>query len=335
MTHPLAERFPLRNGNCRVYCHPDCLWHEGPADHPERPERLEAILEGCLELPKRLPVSFVIPEAATFDQLRAVHDKNYLQRLEEAAHHQSTFMSDDNYLCQDSFDAIRAAAGCAIATGETLLGNGRAFALTRPPGHHAGRSSAEGFCFVNHIALAVETVRSERPGARFLIVDFDVHHGNGIDRIYERDDTVFYYSIHGDPAHIYPNSGFPDDQGSAQGHGFTRNVTIGEGTSGDEWLRIFADSLSEVERTFAPDYLIVGAGFDAHREDPFSLLELEDTHYLAAAQLLIQLANDHCEGRSAWLLEGGYSTSVLKRLVPACVSLLADSSNPGARGSRD
>lgn len=325
MNHPLVRRFPARDCSLNVYFHPDCLLHEGPEGHPECPERLQAILDGCLELPESTPVSFSVPPPATFEQLLRVHDKHYLQRLEEATHHQSTFMSADNYLCPDSMEAIRAAAGCAIAAAESLAAGAPAFALTRPPGHHAGRSTAEGFCFVNHIALAIETLRQTAREARFLVVDFDVHHGNGIDLLYQRDRSVFYFSIHGNPAHIYPSSGFPDERGRDAGLGYTLNVTVEEGTSGDAWLDLFRESLREVERFFAPDHLVIGAGFDAHAEDPFSLAQLRDDHFLAAVDDLRTLAANRCQGRVGWFLEGGYSTSVLKRLVPRIIQSLAKS----------
>lgn len=324
MMHALTERFPKDDSRFNVYFHPDCLLHEEPLGHPECPERLQAILDGCLTLPETTPVTFAIPQPATFEQLLRVHNKHYLQRLEEAAHHQSTFMSPDNYLCPDSFDAIRAAAGCAIAAADSLSKGTPAFALTRPPGHHAGRSTAEGFCFVNHIALAIETIRITEPDARFLAVDFDIHHGNGIDQIYQRDGSVFYFSIHGNPSHIYPNTGFPDERGIQRGHGFTRNVTVDEGTSGDDWLRLFRATLEEVQSSFTPDYLLIGAGFDAHAEDPFSLTKLTDTHYLEVASDLKTLADTHCNGRAAWFLEGGYSATVLKRLVPSVIKYLAN-----------
>jgi acetoin utilization deacetylase AcuC-like enzyme len=323
MKHALTDRFPRSDQHLQVLFHPDCLLHEGSPDHPECPERLQAILDGCLTLERSTPVSFMVPPPATFDQLLRVHDKSYLQRLEEAAHHQSTFMSPDTYLCLDSFDAIRAAAGCALAAGECLVEGRRAFALTRPPGHHAGRATAEGFCFVNHIALAIETIRRSDPDARFLVVDFDIHHGNGIDQIYERDDTVFYFSIHGNPAHIYPHSGFPDEQGKAKGRGFTRNITVEEGTPGDAWLQLFQTNLTDVAGSFTADYLLVGAGFDAHAEDPFSLAQLTDEHFVAVADELKQMAEAQCQGRAAWFLEGGYSTTVLNRLVPRIIHRLA------------
>lgn len=323
MTHPLCQRFPEREGSFKVYFHRDCLLHAGPREHPERPERLRAILDGCLSLPTDTPVSYIEPTPATFEQLLLAHDRNYLNHIEESVYHKSEFMSPDNYLCFDSFEAIRAAGGCACAAGESLLRGEASFSLIRPPGHHAGRATAEGFCFINHAALTIETVRQTRPDSRFLVVDFDVHHGNGIDRIYQRDGRVFYYSIHGNPAHIYPHSGFPEERGDEAGHGFTRNVSVDEGTRGDAWLELFRETLSGVEAEFSPDFLIVSAGFDAHEEDPFGVMHLHDQHYVETTAILQELAAKHCAGRAAWLLEGGYSTTVLGRLIPRIITRLA------------
>lgn len=322
--HPLLNQFPeSRKQSFQTYFHPDCLLHEGPPEHPERPERLQAVLEGCLALPPKTPVAFVIPTPASFEQLLWIHDRNYLNRLEESTYSTSSFMSPDNFLCMDSWDAIRASAGCAIATGEWLAKGKSSFALTRPPGHHASRETAEGFCFINNVALAVECVRNTHPNAKCLIVDFDVHHGNGIDRQYAKDSKVLYYSIHGNPAHIYPHSGFPDETGLGKGIGTTCNVTVDEGMNGPDWFRLFQTSLTQFAREHRPEYLFVSAGFDAHEEDPFSLLKVKDREYLQAVAMLQEIAGTYCNGHSAWFLEGGYSTTVLKRLVPKVIAKLA------------
>lgn len=169
-------------------------------------------------------------------QLQLVHEEKYLLELEAACRRgDSLFMTPDNHICPDTFRAVLAAAGCALALGETLLEKGAGFALARPPGHHAGRKSAEGFCFVNHIALAIETIRQRQPAATFLVVDFDVHHGNGIDYIYYNDPKVFYYSLHGTPDHIYPHSAMSTKR--ARGRGRVSPATlpcrwIRRGTSG-------------------------------------------------------------------------------------------------------
>ncbi|GAB7028008.1 histone deacetylase family protein [Geotalea toluenoxydans] len=320
----LEKKFTKGEGRFVLFSHPDCLLHQVREGHPETPARLESILRGCAALPASLPVSFQVPPQATVAQLQLVHEEKYLLELEAACRRgDSLFMTPDNHICPDTFRAVLAAAGCALALGETLLEKGAGFALARPPGHHAGRKSAEGFCFVNHIALAIETIRQRQPAATFLVVDFDVHHGNGIDYIYYNDPKVFYYSLHGTPDHIYPHSGYVHETGQGPGAGFTCNITLPLDTSGDEWLRQFALNLECAAHKIRPDYVLVGAGFDAHRQDPFGVMNVEDRHFLRAVRLIHETARNHCGGKAGFFLEGGYSTAVLERLVPEIITILA------------
>lgn len=321
----LEQRFPFRKGQFQVFYHPDCLRHEVGEWHPEIPARLAAILEGCASLPPDLPVSFRVPPPADLPQLELVHEREYLLSLHASCRESATsFMSDDNRISVDTFRAVLAAGGCTLALADTLLDHGTGFALIRPPGHHAGRAVAEGFCFINHIALAIESIRRKDPDAAFLVVDFDVHHGNGIDHIYGDDPRVFYFSLHGEPDHIYPHTGRTQEQGHGPGLGYTRNITLPLASSGDDWLRHFEVNLCDVAQSFRPAYLLVGAGFDAHREDPYGVMNVEDRHFLTAVRLLKKTAVDYCAGRCGFFLEGGYSTTVLQRLVPEIIALLAD-----------
>ncbi len=321
----LDKRFPFRKGYFQIYSHPDCLLHEVGEWHPETPSRLRSILRGCVTLPDHLPVSFQVPQPARISQLELVHERDYLLRLEASCRQSdSSFMSPDNHISPDTFRAVLAAGGCVMALAETLLESGAGFALIRPPGHHAGRSSAEGFCFINHIALIIEAIRQKEPGATFLVVDLDVHHGNGIDYIFYDDPKVFYYSLHGAPDHIYPYSGYVHETGRGAGTGYTCNITLSLESSGDDWLRQFEFHLRDCEQKIRPDYLLVGAGFDAHREDPFGVMKVEDHHFLEAVRLLKQIADDNCAGKVGFVLEGGYSTTVLERLVPEIITVLAE-----------
>lgn len=323
----LEKRFPFRKGNFQVFSHPDCLLHEVGEGHPETPARLTSILRGCASLPAHLPVSFQVPPPASISQLELVHEKDYLLRLEASCLQMSPiFMTPDNHISRNTFRAVLAAGGCALALGETLLNKGAGFALIRPPGHHAGRNSAEGFCFINHVALAIETIRRKEPEATFLVADFDVHHGNGVDYIFYDDPKVFYYSLHGTPDHIYPHTGYVHETGRGAGKGSTLNITLSLESSGDDWLRHFEVNLHEVEQKIKPDYLLVGAGFDAHREDPFGVMNVEDRHFLKAVQQLKKFAAGHCDGKVGFFLEGGYSTAVLERLTPEIITVLAGSS---------
>lgn len=322
----LEKRFPFRKEFFQLFSHPDCFLHEVGEWHPETPARLESILRGCATLHGHLPISFQVPQPVGISQLELVHAKDYLQRLEASCQqNNSSFMSPDNHISPHTFRAVRAAGGCAVALAQTLLGKGAGFALIRPPGHHAGKDSAEGFCFINHIALAIETIRQEEPEATFLVVDFDVHHGNGIDYIFYDDPKVFYYSLHGAPDHIYPHSGYVYETGRGAGTGYTCNITLSLESSGDDWLRQFEKNLRDCEQKFRPDYLLVGAGFDAHREDPFGVMNVEDRHFLSAVRQLKKIADDACTGMVGFFLEGGYSTTVLERLVPEIITVLAES----------
>lgn len=321
----LEKRFPYRKGHFQLFSHPDCLLHEVGEGHPETPSRLKSILRGCARLPAHLPVSFQIPPPAGISQLELVHEKEYLLRLKASCQHAaSPFMSPDNHICSNTFRAVLAAGGSTLALAETMLEDGAGFALIRPPGHHAGKSSAEGFCFINHIALAIETIRQKKPEANFLVVDFDAHHGNGIHRIYYDDPKVYYYSLHGTPDHIYPYTGRIHEKGEGAGLGYTRNITLPLECSGDDWLRHFEINLLAAEQKREPDYLLVGAGFDAHREDPFGLMNVDDHHFLKAVRLIKEIAVERCAGKVGLFLEGGYSTAVLERLVPGVITVLAE-----------
>jgi acetoin utilization deacetylase AcuC-like enzyme len=321
----LVERFPFTRGYFQLFSHPECLLHEVGEWHPETPARLRSILRGCAALPVHLPISFQVPRPATLSHLALVHDREYLLRLEAGCRGESPFfMSPDNHISRHTFRAVLAAGGCAIALADTLLEKGAGFALIRPPGHHAGKRSAEGFCFVNHIALAIETIRQKEPAATFLVVDFDVHHGNGIDSMYCDDPKVMYYSLHGAPDHIYPHTGYDHETGRGAGTGYTRNITLPMESSGDDWLRHFTMNLHACEKKMRPDYLLVGAGFDAHREDPFGVMNVEDRHFTEAVRHLKNIADAHCAGKLGFFLEGGYATDVLERLLPEIITILAE-----------
>ena len=320
----LARRFPYREEFFQVYSHPDCLLHEVGVDHPETPGRLQSVLRGCARLAPTLPISWQTPPSARIDELERVHDIDYLERLMNACQQaQPHFMSYDNHICPQTFRAVLAAGGCALSLATTLLGGGAGFALVRPPGHHAGRKRAEGFCFVNHTALVIETIRRKQPDAAFLVVDFDVHHGHGLNFLYYDDPGIFYYSLHGEPEHIYPNTGHRQETGRGPGTGCTCNITLPLDSSGDQWLQQFESHLHSFENKLSPNYLLVNAGFDAHRDDPFGVMHVEDHHFRSAVSQLHAVAREYCRGRIGLLLEGGYSMTVLERLLPAIIEDLA------------
>jgi acetoin utilization deacetylase AcuC-like enzyme len=324
----LSKRFPVKERPFQLLGHPDCILHQPIADHPESKERLKVIMEGLLKLDPALALDFNIPKPTNISGLKIVHDRNYLMYLEEACLKQAEyFISRDNHISENSFAAILAAGGLSQALGKHMAEGGSGFALTRPPGHHAGRSSAEGFCFINNLAIALENIRQKHQDARFLVVDFDVHHGNGINNIYEHDENVFYFSMHGSPSHIYPGTGWDHENGQGKAQGNHLNITLNLGTSGELWLEKFNENLKAISEKCKPNFLLVSAGFDAHLDDPFSIMKVEDHHYEQCINSLIETAEKYCEKRMGLFLEGGYSLDVLGRIIPAIVSQLVKNYN--------
>lgn len=320
----LSRRFPVQTDYFQVFSHPDCLLHDVGDDHPETSARLEAVLRGCGELPANMPISWQVPPPASAAELTTVHDMDYLEQLHQACSSGAKyFMSPDNHIGPNTYRAVLAAGGCVLALARTLLDQGAGFALVRPPGHHAGRRKAQGFCFINHTALTIEAIRRQQPDAAFLVVDFDVHHGHGFNFIYYADPGVFYYSLHGEPDKLYPNTGYWQETGQGSALGHTCNVSLPIGCSGDVWLQVFKQHIIRFKDKINPDYLLVNAGFDAHREDPFSVMRVEDHHYQEAVECLHTIALDHCCGRIGLLLEGGYAAPVLERLLPRVIQGLA------------
>ncbi len=317
------DALPIREGPFHFIYNTDVLLHQPPTEHPESFHRARVILEACVERAQTEPWVMEQASPAGWTALRAIHDSDYLLALESTGHaNKPFFKTEDCALGFDSLDGILAAGGCAMTLGKHMASGGCGFALTRPPGHHAGQAEAEGFCFLNHSAIAVNQIRQSHPQAKILVVDFDVHHGNGIEEFFLESDETYYFSIHGTPKHLYPWTGEERVTGKGMGEGFTNNVTLPIGTSGPDWIQAFEENLIEVEKQFKPDFILVSAGFDAHLEDPFALMKVEDKEFHHAVQLLITYANRCSEDRVGFMLEGGYSLEVLGRLVPDIISNL-------------
>ena len=304
-----------------IFFSDNCLHHSGDKDHPERPARLAKILENIEIWKQNKNVSMQNLGACRISQLLDVHCSDYLHRLEASTFAgKSSFMCPDNYLCIDSLDAILSAANCAIHLAESLLKGNSSFAAIRPPGHHAFKNKAEGFCFVNNAAVAAELIKASHPNAKILITDFDVHHGNGVEDIFKARSDVFYYSIHASSKAVYPYSGQESYTGEGQGKGFTKNIEMPMDCKGDIWFAAFKDSYIKISEEFKPDFQLICAGFDAHTEDPFGLMEVEDEHYEKCFQLIKESAKKYSSDRCGFLLEGGYNPFVLQRLTNSLVN---------------
>ena len=306
------------------YCHPDFLKHDTGPGHPERIQRLEAILETLKRqklLEKLTQPSF---EPVNLEALARVHDIDYLNFLAKTEERDFFTLDPDTTGCRKSWWAAKLAAGAVIqAVEEVHRGNLKnTFCAVRPPGHHAERDRAMGFCLVNNVAVAaahlIETFNYER----VLIVDWDVHHGNGTQHIFYSDPKAFYYSSHQYP--FYPGTGAASETGEGKGKGTTLNVPLAAGSGNAEFLAGIKEKLIPTAKEYRPEFIIISAGFDAHAEDPLASLQVTDEGFKEASRLVKKLAEEVCGGKLVSVLEGGYNLEVLGRCVYDHIKILSE-----------
>ncbi|HEU4427598.1 MAG TPA: histone deacetylase, partial [Myxococcota bacterium] len=304
--------------------------HAGPAGHPERPDRLLAVGEALAA--RREALAAVEARAAQDDELLRIHTAPHLARIAEAAAHAPSRLDPDTFASAASDRVARLAAGGAIDLVRAVAsGRARAgLAAVRPPGHHAENARAMGFCLYNNIAIAARAAQAELGVGKILIVDWDVHHGNGTQHSFEDDPSVLYFSTHQFPH--YPGTGAWHEIGRGRGEGATVNVPMPAGCGDGEYLAVFARVLAPIARAFAPELILVSAGFDAHRDDPLAGMELRAAGYQGMAAQVRALADELCSGRIACVLEGGYAASGLREGVGALIDALsaADAALPPA-----
>ncbi|MDC0151961.1 histone deacetylase [Deltaproteobacteria bacterium] len=303
--------------NTGFYTNPIYLEHD-TGSHPENANRLRAIQEkleseGLLE---RLILQSGRP--ATTQELKLLHSEKLISAVEAAAESGArTLHTPDCIISAQTFNAAAYAVGSVldgvIEVAERRLDN--AFCAVRPPGHHAENDSAMGFCFFNNIALAAEFLTREMEFKRVLIFDFDVHHGNGTQHFFEERADIFFVSIHQDPRTSFPGTGFAHERGSGGGTGFTLNVPVPPGMGDEEYLQIFYDQVQPKLEEYKPDFVLVSAGFDAHRDDPLASLNLTKRTFRELTRELKQLAEQYAGGRIMSLLEGGYDLTALSSCV--------------------
>ncbi|HDN80955.1 MAG: histone deacetylase [Chloroflexi bacterium] len=294
--------------------HPIYLEHTC-AGHPENHHRLKAIMELLKERDVLPHLQLVEPKPVSMELLERVHNPYYIKLVQRVAETGGGNLDMDTYVGPRSYEAALMAAGGVVEAVKAVLDGevDSAFALVRPPGHHATPNRGMGFCLFNNVAIAARYALERDEVKRILIADFDVHHGNGTQDIFYRESSVLYFSTHQYPH--YPGTGRITETGEGEGKGYTVNVPM-RGRVGDEgYRRIFEEILWPIARRYHPDLVLVSAGFDAHWADPLASMLLSITGYTNLARILKAIADELCEGRIIFVLEGGYKLEVLSHCV--------------------
>jgi acetoin utilization deacetylase AcuC-like enzyme len=297
--------------------------HDTGAGHPEKPERLERCREALTAagIPDRCRIVDCV--RADDAMLRRVHDADHIAHVAEfCASGQRLIDGADTAVSIESDEIARLAAGSVTALADAVARGelDRGFAAVRPPGHHAERDRAMGFCLYNNVAVAAEHVRQSDAVTRVLVVDWDVHHGNGTQHIFEENGEVFYFSLHQWP--LYPGTGAREETGRGAGAGATLNCPLPPGAGDDAFLAALRDELVPAADRFRPDFVFISAGFDAHRDDPLAALEVTEGAFAEATRILIDLAERHADGRLVSVLEGGYDLDALSASMLAHLDVL-------------
>jgi len=299
--------------------------HDTGLFHPESPERLKAILNGLRENRLLSVLQETHPRAASLEWVRQVHSDAYIDTVrrdsESGAEHLST-QSGNTVICKDSYEvALWAVGGLLSACDAVVSGRAKnAFCAIRPPGHHASQDRGMGFCLFNNVAIAARYLQKKHKLGKVLIVDWDVHHGNGTQDIFFKDGSVFFCSTHQWP--WYPWTGSAEEIGIGEGKGTTLNVPLPAGSGDKDLIDAFKNKLRPAANAFKPDAVLISAGFDSRTGDPLGRFRVTDAGYQRLTQILLQIAQDNAEGRLISALEGGYSLEGLSKAVPAHISAL-------------
>lgn len=313
---------------------PIFLEHITPRFHPETPQRVEMAMKvlEALNWLERDGLVQLAPRAATEDELAAVHDRAYIHQVEMAAHsvardesrggRQTRYFAPDTYVSAKSYEAAIKAAGAPLTAIDAIMQGevDNAYCLVRPPGHHALPGEAMGFCFFNNVAVAAQYALDHYGLERVMIIDYDVHHGNGTQEIFYEDPRVLYFSLHQSP--FYPGTGLSDECGEGAGLGTTINVPLPATTGYDIYDAVFRQVMAPAADRFQPQLILVSAGFDAHWNDPLGEMNISTAGFSKLTGVIIELAQTLCNGRLVMVQEGGYDLDALAGCVATCVNLL-------------
>jgi acetoin utilization deacetylase AcuC-like enzyme len=294
--------------------------------HPEKPARLDAVRAGlqAAGLFDRLPR--IAPRPATDEELRRVHTPEYIARLIEACAKDAPMIDTaDSRICPESEQIARLAAGGVIEAALQVAAGTcrRAFCAVRPPGHHAEAGESMGFCLYGNVALAARALQAEAGLKRILILDWDVHHGNGTQHAFDEDPGVFFISLHGHPDRLYPYTGFEYERGIGAGRGYTMNCVFGHGDGDVAYRHVFEEKIEPAVREYRPEMILISCGFDAHEDDPLGITALTDEMFGWMTRRVLDWAGEFSDGRVLSVLEGGYNLPALERCTAVHVGVLA------------
>ncbi|MFH2004730.1 MAG: histone deacetylase [Bacteroidota bacterium] len=303
--------------------HEQFLEHDTGYGHPEKPDRLRAIVDHLQETGLWQKLHHLIIDAAPIEVINKVHSQRHVQYVKEKCEKGFTILDQgDTTVCEKSYDIALLAAGGVISAVDAVMSGvlKNVFCAVRPPGHHAESNSPMGFCLFNNAAIAARYAQDKYNIRRVAIIDWDVHHGNGTQEIFYNDPSVFYISIHQYP--FYPGSGSKSEKGEGKGEGFTLNFPMKAGSGEIEYLEVFCKEIIPVLDGYLPQLIIISAGFDAHKEDPLANMNLTDDTYRILTEMMAETAEKYAKGRIISVLEGGYNLQALSRSLQKHIEAL-------------
>jgi len=308
---------------------PSFLEHRTERGHPERSERLSATMEHLERQEWFNGLTGIAPRLADRRWVEAVHSGEYIDRAEQACRRGQRHLDVlDVSISERSWDVALLAAGGALELADRVIASevSNAFGLVRPPGHHAEKATALGFCLFNNVAVLARYLQIRHGLDKVLILDWDVHHGNGTQHTFEEDPSVLYVSLHQYP--FYPGTGAASETGVGRGEGATLNCPMSAGATDTDYERAFRERVLPKMDAFAPEAVIISAGFDAHRADPLANIELSTGFFGWMTERMMEVADKHAGGRLVSLLEGGYDLDALARCVAIHLSVLSRQAKP-------
>ncbi len=318
------QKSKIKNQNTGIVRDKRYIDHVTGASHPENPRRLKAVYDmldrsdmlGCF--------TEITPREAERKELILIHSPGYIDSISATEGKEQTSLTPDTHTSPGSYKAaVLAPGGLFLAISKVVSGELRnAFALVRPPGHHAEKSRAMGFCLFNNIALGAMYARQFLGLKRILIVDWDVHHGNGTQHSFENDPSVLFFSSHQHP--FYPGTGLFTEAGRGKGEGFTVNIPLPKGYADAEFAALFEKLLRPMAMEFGPELILVSAGFDTHKSDPVGGMKMTSAGFAVLTRSLMKIADDCCSGKLVLSLEGGYNVKALAGSVKSVLKELSD-----------